>query len=211
MGSPDSEKDRGEDEGPQHEVTISRQFYMGVYEVTQEQYEQIMGKNPSNFKGAKNPVETVSWDEAVEFCKKLSQKTGKTASLPTEAQWGYACRAGNKTRFGYGDDDDQLGDYAWYTNNSDSKTQAVGQKKPNDWGLYDMHGTVWEWCADWYAASYAKANETDPTGAGSGTLRALRGGGWHVNPRSCRSTNRGRIGPGNQGNNIGFRVVLDFK
>ena len=213
MGSPDSEKDRSSDEGPQREVTISKAFYMGVYTVTQEQYEQIMGKNPSHFKGAQNPVEQVSWDDAVEFCKKLSQKAGKTVSLPTEAQWEYACRAGSKTRFSYGDDDDygKLGDYAWYSKNSDGKTHAVGQKKPNDFGLYDMHGNVWQWCSDWYVESYANANKTDPTGPASGSSRVLRGGSWYDYPDVCRSAHRLRCAPVIRNYVIGFRVSMDLK
>jgi formylglycine-generating enzyme required for sulfatase activity len=211
MGSPDGEKDRSGNEGPQREVTISNPFYMGVYEVTQEQYEQVMGKNPSSFKGAQNPVESVSWDEAVEFCTKLSQKTGKTVRLPTEAEWEYACRAGSKTRFSYGDDDDKLGDYAWYAKNSDSKTHAVGQRKPNDWGLYDMHGNVFERCAGWFADSYASAKNQDPQGPDSGTFRVLRGGGWSNYPQYCRSAYRVRIAPGDLGRSIGFRVSVHLK
>ena len=213
MGSSENEEDRVGKEDPQHEVTISKAFYIGAYDVTQEQYERIMGKNPSNFKGAQNPVESVSWDDAAEFCKKLSQTSGKTVRLPTEAQWEYACRAGSKTRFGYGDDPDytKLGDYAWYAVNSESKTHPVGQKKPNDWGLYDMHGKVFQWCSDWYADSYANANNTDPQGPGSGSRRVLRGGGWGGNPRFCRSAHRGRFTPVGRYDFIGFRVCVDLK
>ena len=186
---------------------------MGVYEVTQEQYEAVMGTNPSMFKGPENPVEQVSWNDAVEFCKKLSTKTGKMVRLPTEAQWEYACRAGSKTAFGYGDDADysNLGDYAWYTNNSESKTHPVGQKKPNAWGLYDMHGNVWEWCSDWHAESYANAKTTDPQGPGSGTHRVVRGGGWCNDPQGCRSAFRFRLTPDRRDYNIGFRVAVDLK
>ncbi len=198
-------------EGPQREVTISKAFYMGVYLVTQEQYEQIMGENPSHFKGEQNPVECVSWDDAVEFCKKLSRKTGKTVTLPTEAHWEYACRAGSKTRFCFGDADDKLGDYAWYTMNSDHKTHPVGQKKPNAWGLYDMHGNVHEWCWDWYADDYANANKTDPTGPASGAFRVLRGGTWgHYSP-ICRSARRGGLSPDSRDQFTGFRVSMDLK
>ena len=169
MGSPDGEKDRQPNEGPQHEVAISKPFYMGIYHVTQEQYEAVMGKNPSNFKGQQNPVETVSWDEAVEFCKKASEKAGKKVRLPTEAEWEYACRAGSKTRFCFGDDDDKLGDFAWYAANSGNTTHPVGQKKPNAWGLYDLHGNVWQWCADRYDAKYyGNSPKTDPTGPAEG-------------------------------------------
>ena len=211
MGSPETEMDRFADEGPQHEVTISKPFYMGATEVTQEQYEAVMSKNPSNFKGAQNPVEQMSWDDAVEFCKKLSAKTGKSVTLPTEAQWEYACRAGSKTRFYYGDDNDytNLGDYAWYGKNSDNKTHPVGQKKPNAWGLYDMNGNVWQYCSDWYADSYANANKTDPTGPASGAHRVVRGGSWINGPFSCRSAYRAGAPPDERSSNIGFRVVVE--
>jgi formylglycine-generating enzyme required for sulfatase activity/TolB-like protein len=223
MGSPDGEKDHQADESPQHEVTISKPFYMGVCEVTQEQYEQIIGKNPSTFKGAKNPVEMVSWEDAVEFCKKLSAKTGKTVSLPTEAQWEYACRAGSKTRFGFGDKDEDLFKYGNYCDKSNTngfqwqdkdhndgfdKTAPVGSLKPNDWGLYDMHGNVWEWCSDWYADSYANAKSVDPAGPDSGSGRVLRGGGWPSGPLYCRSAFRDWDPPVSRHYNFGFRVVV---
>jgi formylglycine-generating enzyme required for sulfatase activity len=133
-----------------HEVTISKPFYMGETEVTQAQYEAVMGTNPSHFKGATNPVECVCWDYATEFCKKLSDKTRQAVRLPMEAEWEYACRAGTATAFSFGDADSTIGDYAWYGANSGGTTHPVGQKKPNAWGLYDMHGNVWEWCADWF-------------------------------------------------------------
>ena len=174
MGSPDSEKGHKADESPQHEVTISKPFYMGVTEVTQAQYEAVMGTNPSGSKGPTNPVEKVSWHEASDFCRKLAQKTGKTVRLPTEAEWEYACRAGSKTRFSFGDSDSALGDYASLV----YKRNPVGRKKPNAWGLYDMHGNVWEWCADRYDP-YSSEASTDPQGATSGGGgRVLRGGSW---------------------------------
>jgi len=211
MGSPDGEKDRVEDEGPRREVTISKPFYMGVTEVTQAQYEAVMGTNPSSFKGPENPVETVAWIDAVEFCRKLSAKTGQKVRLPTEAQWEYACRAGTKTRFGFGDDDDDLDVYAWYTANNGSKTHPVGRKKPNAWGLYDMHGNVWEWCGDWYADSYANANNRDQAGPDSGASRVLRGGSWDYNPLHCRSAYRIRGTPDFRHYDVGFRVAVDLK
>jgi formylglycine-generating enzyme required for sulfatase activity len=207
MGSPNSESGRDSCEGPQRIVTISKAFYMGIYEVTQEQYEAVMGTNPSNFKGAKNPVEQVSWNDAVEFCKKLSAKMGKTVRLPTEAEWEYACRAGSKTAFGYGDTDAALNEYAWYTNNSGDKTHPVGLKKPNAWGLYDMHGNVWEWCSDWFSESYANAKTTDPQGADFGTDRILRSGSWYGGPKFCRSACRRRGDPDFRDYIHGFRVV----
>ena len=207
MGSPDSEQGRARNEGPQHEVIITKPFYIGVTEVTQAQYEAVMGTNPSKFKGATNPVETVSWDDAVEFCKKLSEKTGKAVRLPTEAEWEYACRAGSKTGFSFGDADDGLGDYAWYDANSGGTTHPVAKKKPNAWGLYDMHGNDFEWCADWYG-DYPKGAATDPQGPASGSSRVLRGGAWTDNPNRCRSADRDHYSPGQLSSCYGFRVVV---
>jgi len=207
MGSPDSELGRGDKEGPQHEVVIAKPFYLGVTEVTQAQYEAVMGTNPSQFKGPTNPVESVSWNDAVEFCRKLSEKTRKTFRLPTEAEREYACRAGSKTRFSFGDSESVLGEYAWYASNSGGKTHPVGQKKPNPWGLYDMHGNVAEWCADWYA-DYPKAAVTDHQGPASGTYRVLRGGSWYPTPDGCRSAFRNYGTPGIRYNVFGFRVVV---
>ncbi len=208
MGSPEGEKTRRPDEGPCHEVTISKPFYMGVYTVTQEQYELLMGKNPSNFTGPGNPVENVSWANAVEFCKKLSEKSGKKVRLPTEAEWEYACRAGSVSRFGFGDDEKNLGDYAWYAKNSNNTTHSVGQKKSNAWGLYDMHGNVWQWCSDWYQ-TYGSSKETDPQGPMSGTERVLRGCGWFFESDTCRSASRLSRSPDFQRNSVGFRVVVE--
>ena len=211
MGSPNDEKGHRGDEGPRREVTISKPFYIGVYEVTQEQYEQVMGNNPSDFKGPTKPVDSVSWDDAVEFCKKLSQKTGKTARLPTEAQWEHACRAGSKTRFCCGDDDDEMSDYAWHFNNGKVGTHEVGQKKPNAFGLYDMHGNIWEWCGDWYANSYANAKNVDPTGPDSGSYRVLRGGSRSGYPDRSRSAVHVGRSPDLRNRDFGFRVALDLK
>ena len=191
----------------QHEVTLSKPFYMGVTEVTQAQYEAIMGTNPSHFKGATNPVDRVSWDDATEFCKKLSEKTRRAVRLPTEAEWEYACRAGSKTRFCFGDAEEGFEDYGWYGANSGNTTHPVGQKKPNAWGLYDMHGNVWEWCSDWYG-EYAAGQAADPTGPAKGEDRVLRGGCWGDGPQACRLARRNWSGPDGRYGNFGLRVVV---
>jgi formylglycine-generating enzyme required for sulfatase activity/serine/threonine protein kinase len=223
MGSPDSEQGRDSGEGPLHPVRISRAFYMGKYEVTQAQWQAVMGTNPSWFSntgGGKDkvsgastvtlPVDTVSWDECQEFCRKASQKTGKTVRLPTEAEWEYACRAGSTGRFCFGDSDEQLGAYAWHRSNSGLKTHPVGGKQANAWGLYDMHGNVWEWCQDWYGPYLSDAQENS-SGPNSGTNRVLRGGCWHSSAVYCRSANRGKYASANRDGYHGFRVVVDAK
>jgi len=196
----------GGEEG-QHEVTLSKPFYVGVTEVTQEQYQAVMGTNPSSFKGATNPVDSVSWNDATEFCKKLSEKSRQAVRLPTEAEWEYACRAGSKTKFCFGDADEGLGDYAWYLDNSGDMMHPVGQKKPNAWCLYDMHGNAWEWCADGYG-DYPDGAVTDPQGAASGSRRVLRGGSWYCVTDNCRAAYRRGGGPDYRGNRSGFRVVV---
>ena len=195
-----------------HQVTLTRPFKMGVHEVTQAQYEQVMGVNPSFAQGANSPVQIVSWLDAVEFCRRLSElpaekKAGNVFRLPTEAEWEYACRAGTTTLFSFGDDESKLGDYAWYWENAGIRTHPVGEKKPNAWGIYDMHGNVWEWCQDWYDR-YPSGAVTDPTGPSSGSDRVLRGGGWNSPAESCRSANRVWGYPSNRSNNFGFRVCL---
>ena len=210
MGSPATESGRSDNE-TQHRVTLTKPFYLGVTEVTQEQYQKVMGTNPSQFQGPQNPVEKVSWTDAVEFCGKLSampaEKTaGHVYRLPTEAEWEYACRSGTTTAYSFGDDASRLGDYGWFKGNSDSSTHPVGEKKPNAWGLYDMHGGVWEWCQDRYGA-YPSGSATDPTGATSGSFRVLRGGGWINGARGCRSAIRYWGTPEGRGNDLGFRVL----
>ena len=195
------------EEKDQHEVTISKPFYVGVTEVTQAQYEAVMGMNPSTFKGAMNPVDTVSWKDAAEFCEKLSEKTHRTVRLLTEAEWEYACRAGSTTRYCFGDADAGLGDYAWYGANSGNTTHPAGEKKPNAWGLFDMHGNVWEWCADW-CGGYPKGAVTDPQCLASGMFRVMRGGAWNLNPGDCLAANRSSSTPGSRSNVYGFRVVV---
>ena len=214
MGSPESDPDAESDEKPQHQVKL-KSFFIGQYPVTQEQYQAVMGNNPSNFKNnPKNPVEMVSWNEAQEFCKKLSQLTGKKYRLPTEAEWEYACRAGTQTRFYFGDDATKLGDYGWYNGNSGLKTHTVGEKKPNDWGLYDMSGNVWEWCEDPYHDSYANKPENIKNNGNTAwlssdiSLRALRGGSWNGVSRLCRSANRLRSNADVRNDVIGFRLAV---
>ncbi len=206
MGSLESEEDRDDVEGPVHEVDLDG-FWMGKYEVTQEQYQAIMGNNPSHFKGAKNPVEQVSWDDVMEFCRKLSSRTGQTFTLPTEAQWEYACRAGSKTRFHFGDSDSQLGDYAWFAGNSGRQTRPVAQKRPNAFGLNDMHGNLWEWCADWFG-SYTSGRKKNPAGPASGSARVFRGGGGFVSTGDCRSAIRHGLLPEDRDDSLGFRICL---
>ena len=203
MGSDESDSEK-----PQHQVNL-QEFYLGKYPVTQEQYQAIMGINPSHFKdNPKNPVEMVTWDNAQEFCQKLSEKTGKKYRLPSEAEWEYACRAGTQTRYYFGDNEEQLEEYAWYYGNSDSTTHPVGQKKPNNWGLYDMSGNVWEWCEDGWHKNY----QNSPTDGSSWNdnhsqtkRRVLRGGSWLSYPWACRSAFRNNSD--DRYNNNGFRVV----
>ena len=202
-----------------HEVTLTKPFKMGIHEVTQAQYEQVMGVNPSQwsfYQTAVKPVENVSWLEALEFCRKLSALPAEKAAanvyrLPTEAEWEYACRAGTTTKFSFGDDESHLGHYACYGENSDEyvgirATHPVGGKQPNAWGLYDMHGNVWEWCQDWYG-DYPTGAVTDPSGPASGRGRVRRGGGWSSFAEQCRSAFRIRLSPANRNPSNGFRVV----
>ena len=210
MGSPVRETGRESIEGPQHMVTITKPFHMGVCEVTQEQYQAVMESNPSHSKGAHKPVERVSWEEAAAFCRKLSQKTGRMVRLPTEAEWEYACRAGSTTRFSFGHSDAKLGEFAWHSGNSGNETHPVGQKKPNAFGLFDMHGNVWEWCADWYGAGYyASSESTDPKGPSAGGERVHRGGSATFPSLVSRSAKRGWGPPTSRYNYCGFRVVVE--
>ena len=197
-----------EDENPAHEVTLTKPFYVGKYEVTQEQYQQVTGANPSSFKGKDSPVETVSWDDAREFCKKLAEQTKQTIRLPREAEWEYSCRAGTRTAYYSGDTDEDLDRVAWYFANSKNTTHPVGQKEPNLFGLYDMHGNVREWCKDWYGGDYySKSLTENPEGPAQGAYRVLRGS-WHYSPMFCRTAFRRWTIPGRRLNFIGFRVVL---
>jgi DNA polymerase len=194
-----------------HQVTLTRPFHLSVFQVTQEQYERVMGWNPSRFKSASKPVEQVSWLDAIEFCRKLSALTeekaaGREYRLPTEAEWEYACRAGSTTKFSFGDDESQLGKHAWFEKNSGEQTHPVGEKRPNAWGLYDMHGNVWEWCADWYGG-YPEEAVVDPIGASDGPHRVIRGGSWCTS--STESAGRDGLYPSGR-DDVGFRVALSF-
>jgi len=198
------------DEGPQTQVTISKGFWLGRTLVTQGQYQAVMGSNPSEFKGETKPVEQVSWDDAMEFCRKLTKLDPGTAkrptpysfTLPTEAQWEYACRAGTT-----GDEAGDLKAIAWNSLDSDGTSHPVGMKQPNAWGLYDMQGNVWEWCLDWFG-KYPGGEVTDPTGPPSGTGRVDRGGSWFSGPAHCSALFRGLDTQGVRAANIGFRIAL---
>lgn len=201
-----------QDEYPQHEVSLTKSFYMQTTEVTQRQWVAVMGRNPSIFKncGENCPVERVSWYEVREFIKRLNQKEGTDKyRLPTEAEWEYGCRAGSTTAFCFGSDRKMLGEYAWFHDNSRDWSHPVGQKNPNILGLYDMHGNVWEWCQDWYSI-YPAEPVTDPKGPSSGTHRVSKGGSWRSASRFCRSAHRFGVDPGYRRYNRGFRLVKDL-
>ncbi len=196
------------DEKPAHSVTIKTPFSIGKYEITQAQWIAVMGKNPSQFSGEDRPVERVTWDEAVRFCQKLSSATGKKYRLPTEAEWEYACRAGSTSTYCYGDEEASLQRYAWFEDNGRRQTHAVGSRKPNAWGVCDMHGNVWEWCSDWYGADYYGSSPTeDPAGPAAGENRVLRGGSYGSDPLGCRSSNRFFATPDQRYFASGLRVV----
>lgn len=211
MGSPTSEENRADDESPQTTVELSRGFWLGQFQVAQDEWELIMRCNPSHFKGGRLPVETVSWDEAMAFCAELTAQErrenlpeGYVYTLPTEAQWEFACRATTNGPFA---GSEQLSTMGWYRDNSGGQTHPIGQKLANDWGLFDMHGNVWEWCADWFG-DYPGGRVTDPTGPVSGSGRVCRGGGWASVEASCRSAFRDWFEEGGRGSGLGFRVAL---
>lgn len=183
-------------------------FYIGMLEVTQSQWEKVVGTNPSKWKGSDLPVENVSWDEAMEFCRLLSNKTGKTYTLPTEAQWEYAARGGKKAEGTKYAGSNMIDAVAWYTDNSGSSTHPCGTKRANALGIYDMSGNVWEWCKDWYSSSYTSYDTNNPTGPSSGSFRVSRGGSWYSNATCCRVAIRSGSSPGDRNTCLGFRVVL---
>ncbi|MBD3266197.1 SUMF1/EgtB/PvdO family nonheme iron enzyme [bacterium] len=227
MGSPYCERDREEDEGPIHPVTLTHAFYIGKYEVTQAQYHAVMGENPSFYRADDRPVEQVSWYDAARFCNRLNEmhglqpiyaENGDWAAnpnaagfrLPTEAEWEYACRAGTLTPFYWGVDAEgaQIEDYAWYSVNSRARTHTAGLKKPNAWGLHDMSGNVSEWCQDRFDTNYyEKSPLEDPKGPSTGFLRVRRGGSWQFDAAICRSAVRASWGTDFQFNNLGFRLA----
>jgi formylglycine-generating enzyme required for sulfatase activity len=196
------------DENPLHSVTLSS-FNISKYEITQAQWEIIMGSNPSDFKGSNLPVENVSWDDVQEFIRKLNAVTGKNYRLPTEAEWEYAARGGNRSRGYQYSGSNSLSSVAWYANNSNSKTHPVGTKEPNELGIYDMSGNVWEWCSDW-KGSYSRSSQTNPTGPESGSYRVNRGGSWksYASDCECRVVYRSSSLPEFRNKVIGFRLVL---
>ena len=214
MGSPDSDSDASSMAKPQHLVKITKPFYLSVYEVTQQQYEKVMGVRPWQGmqwvqEGPDYAATYVSWNDAVEFCRKLSEQEGVEYRLPTEAQWEYACRAGTTTAYSFGDDRSNSGQYAWHRKNAwntgEKYAHRVGQKLPNAWGLYDMYGNVGEWCQDWFASYGGEKTVSDPVGPRQGEHRVLRGGSFMSRGRTIRSASRGVSLPGDRLVNFGFR------
>jgi formylglycine-generating enzyme required for sulfatase activity len=205
------------DEFPQHQVRISEGFWMGQTEVTEGQYMSVMNALPWSGSAlvpedVNNPAVCVNWEDAAAFCRKLSQQEGETYRLPSEAEWEYVCRAGTTTRFSFGDSGSSLGDYAWFHDNTCDVDQKyphpVMQKKPNPWGLYDMHGNAWEWCSDYYDEKYYyNSPSVDPNGLSSGERRSLRGGSWNYGEYGLRCSERSGGLPGNRYFVVGFRVV----
>ena len=207
MGATPEMEDPFDWEKPTHQVTLTNDYYIGKYEVTQALWQAVMDNNPSYFKGDDLPVEKVSWDDCQEFISKLNSITGKTFRLPTEAEWEYAARGGNKSRGNQYSGSSNLSDVAWYKDNSNSKNHTVGSKQANELGIYDMPGNVMEWCQDLYG-KYSSSSQTNPTGANNGSSRVIRGGSWYFTARDCRSSYRDKDAPDNRYNNLGLRLVL---
>ena len=207
MGATPEMQNPDEDEKPVHRVTLTNNYYIGKYEVTQALWKTVMGNKSSRFKGDNLPVEKVSWNNCQKFISKLNKLTGKSFRLPTEAEWEFAARGGKKSRGYQYSGSNALGDVAWYEGNSGSKTHAVGTKQPNKLGIYDMTGNVYEWCQDWYG-SYSSSPQTNPIGAVSGSCRVYRGGCWVSSARNCRTSYRGRRTPDFRYGFLGLRLVL---
>jgi formylglycine-generating enzyme required for sulfatase activity len=198
-------------EQPVHRVKIPNPFYLGIYPVTQREWKALMGTDPAYFKGEDRPVESVSWNDVQEFIKILNAREGTaTYRLPTEAEWECACRAGTATRYSFGESVSNLGEYAWYSANSDAQTHPVGQKKPNHWGLHDMHGNVYEWVQDTWHSSYTGAPRDGSAWEGSGAVRVMRDGGWCSAADNCRSTYRFGYDQSYRNFNLGFRLLRDL-
>ena len=207
MGATAEMKDPRDDEKPTHRVTLTNDYYIGKYEVTQALWQAVMGSNPSSRKGDNLPVEKVSWKDCQKFLSKLNRITGKMFRLPTEAEWEYAARGGKKCRGYQYSGSNNLSDVAWYDDNSGNKTHAVGTKQANELGIYDMSGNVWEWCQDWYGA-YSSSSQVNPTGANSGSGRVRRGGCWNASAMVGRSSCRGCLEPVYSYDYLGLRLVL---
>ena len=207
MGATPEMENPYDSEKPVHRVTLTNNYYIGKYEVTQALWQAVMGSNPSGFKGDNLPVEEVSWNECQDFISKLNAMTGKRFRLPTEAEWEYAARDGNKSRGYQYSGSNTLGDVAWYSGNSSSRTHAVGTKQPNELGIYDMAGNVWEWCQDWYG-SYSSSPQTNPTGAVYELYPVYRGGSWNSSARDCRTSYREYFTPVFRNIDLGLRLVL---
>ena len=207
MGATPKIKEPLYDELPTHRVTLTNDYYIGKYEVTQALWKAVMGNNPSCFKGDNLPVEQVSWDDCQEFISKLNRITGKMFRLPTEAEWEYTARGGNKSRGYQYSGSNNLSDVAWYSGNNGYVTHAVGTKQPNELGIYDMIGNVCEWCQDWYGA-YSSSSQVNPTGANSGSRRVYRGGSWRYPAPYCRSSVRAAGEPNSRDDFLGLRLVL---
>ncbi len=207
MGCTSEQSGCYDDEKPTHRVTVSS-YQIGKYEVTQAQWRAVMGNNPSSFSGCDNcPVDNVSWNEVQDFIRKLNQQTGKNYRLPTEAEWEYAARGGNKSKgYKYSGSTD-IGSVAWYSSNSGGKTHPVGQKQANELGIYDLTGNVWEWCEDRYG-NYSSSSQTNPKGPSTGSYRVLRGGSWNFVAEYCRVSDRNGSTPRDRYNYSGFRLVL---
>jgi len=212
----EQESDALYDEKPTHQVTLSS-YYIGETEVTQALWEAVMGSNPSEFKNANHPVETISWDDCKTFVSKLNSITGKNFRLPTEAEWEYAARGGNKSKGYKYSGSNTIGDVAWYWDNIPSHTegdtgygtQPVATKQANELGIYDMSGNVLEWCSDWYGSSYYSSSPaTNPTGPTSGSGRVIRGGSWYFNAGDCRVAIRGNFTPASRYYDLGLRLAL---
>jgi formylglycine-generating enzyme required for sulfatase activity len=212
MGSNPEDKDSSGYKSLAHKVKIRNPFYMGRSPVTQKQWKRIMGNNPSHFKGDSHPVEMVSWNQVQEFVRRLNQKEGTDKyRLPSEAEWEYACRAGTQTKYYFGDSESKLNEYAWYAENSGSKTHSIGQKKPNSWGLYDTHGSVWEWVQDiWHENFNYSPSDGSVWKDGDSLDRVSRGGSWFCNAELCRSASRFKRGSESRFSNLGFRLLREL-